>query len=160
MKIPDRPKSIVARLSVLALGLWVSAAICFVLFNRYRNGSEWDSVTDLLLLAFFLPLSLVALGIASWAAGRRALMVALSLLIVGSAIGAGWSTYQAYVGRQSAQAAEERQAVHRKQLEAQFGSRCASEKSSTNGRTIDPYGIDAYEYCLFAEEQAAGERKQ
>lgn len=148
MNIPEQPKSKLTRAGIATLAIWISAAIFIVLVNRYRNGSEWDSITDLFLLALFLPASLLSLGVASWAIGRRAALAALGIALAGVAASVGWSTYHTHRETKAAQAAEARSMKHSAQRETTFGARCASEKLRAKSGNIDPYQI-----CLRLEAE-------
>jgi glucan phosphoethanolaminetransferase (alkaline phosphatase superfamily) len=150
MKFPARPQSKLVRAGIAMLALWIFAAIFFVLLNRYRYGSDWDSIADLILLAFFLPASLISLGIASWAAGRRASVIAMSIVLAGAFVAASLSAYQVYRHRQAAQAAKIQREKEFEEIEAKFAARCESEKSSTKEGQLDPYVL-----CLIAEDMAA-----
>jgi hypothetical protein len=140
MNIPERPKSILARATVSLLCLWIAASVAFVLFNRYSNGSDWDGLVDLLLLAVGCPVAFASLGIAGWSAGRRASLVILFgalaciTLVIGSSI---------YDKHKTAQISIRRQAAHQAEIEAKYGAKCKKEQNTDN----------PYDYLLCLDDQ-------
>lgn len=150
MKFPDRPNSILARIAISGLGLWAAFSIGFVLFNRYRNGADWDNLTDLFLLAIALPVGASAAAIASWAAGRRAAAVLILMAIIGTAAIGGRSLYVKHLESEAIESSIRQADEDRRRLEAKYGSKCARYKGTENRY--------AYSICLEKQERDAQKR--
>lgn len=142
MNIPERPKSIPARVALSMLCLWIAFSIAFVLLNRYDNGSDWDGVADLLLLAVGCPVAFIALGTAVWAAGRRFSLAILFAALACFALFVGWSFYDEHKTRELS---TKHQAARQAELESKYGAECDKEKHADN-----PYD---YLICLDVQEQ-------
>jgi len=144
MNVPERPKSIPVRTAVFLLCLWIAFSIGFVLVNRYNNGSNWDGLADLLLLALGGPIALLSLGVAVWVAGRPVSLAFLGIVGTGVTLIVGWSIYDEH---KDTKLALGRQSAHRADIEAKYGAKCAKERDSEN-----PF---AYLICLDMQERNA-----
>lgn len=140
MKLSFESKSAFARFVIIALGIWISCSIGFVLFNRHQSGTDWDSLTDLFLIAIGIPIAVMSAAIAMWAAGRRAVTSVACLAIVGSLAAFAWSLY--LDDQKARQAAD-----YATWLESEYGRECARFKDSEN-----PFD---FVFCLEDQEQKA-----
>jgi hypothetical protein len=147
MKFPGRPNSILARLAISGLGLWAAFAIGLVLYNRHRNGTEWDTLTDLFLLVVAVPIGIIAIAIALWAAGRHASKALVLTAIIGAAAIGAQSLYMEHLENTAIESSIRRADEHQARLEATYGGKCAPYRSTEN-----PY---TYSLCLKKEESDA-----
>ncbi|MFC0682610.1 hypothetical protein ACFFGH_32680 [Lysobacter korlensis] len=137
------------RLAVAVGALWFAGVVCFVLWNRYRYGSDFDSIPDLLLLGLALPAAAVALVASFWVLGARGSKYLLSALALVLACSGGLYAYNGYQARQEAEREKQERAEYRASLERQFGAECEAERRRPVAGVVDPYTM-----CLVAREMA------
>ena len=142
MTLLGRPKTKPIRLLAAALSLWVGGAICFVLFNRYRYGGEFDGITDLLFLALGVPVAVVAVVVGFTSLGKSgSIVVGAGITLIAGAI-FGIRLYQQHLAQVARAEQMERTRQDRAALERRFGAECAAQHG----------GHYAYEICLISKE--------
>ena len=141
--ILSKPTSKLARRGLAVLSLWISASVLIVIYNRYRYGTDLDSVADLLILTVAVPVPVVSACVFVWLVGRRASII----IAVGATLVLALLTVPPYYQEKQRLAQISKEAEkHRETVEKIAAERCAHEPKAEQ-----PGEIDEHIMCMVHE---------
>jgi hypothetical protein len=143
------------RISLGLIALWIAAISGFVLFNRYREGSDFDSLTDIVLLAFGLPAVILCLVSAFYLLGKKVMIAFVTIAMISCAVAL---CFYLYGIRLESIAREKRIEQSRKDwadMEERHRKKCEGEKGQPSKNGIDPY-----QFCIISEDSVTDWRSR